>query len=146
MARSEQMTLYQYVNELVTCGAAVLTQQGGLSDEAAKGLMLEIAQRLCETHAANTVYIPAAKRLADLKRNATIWAEYQQDNPEPPYTKRWTSQRAWELAKKYDLTPQRIYIILKQERLDELAEVQPELDGVSDPMDRRAEAAQTEAS
>lgn len=141
MARSEKLKLWQYVAELVDCGMPVLQAQAGLSPAQARAVMLEIAERMCQTHASNTVYIPAARNLADLKRNATIWAEYQRDNPEPPYTKRWTPQRAWELAKQYDLSPQRVYIILKQERLDEVAEVQPELDGVADSMDFQTEPA-----
>lgn len=124
MPRSRRLKLFEYVAELVESGQEVLTQELGLTSDRARDVMLEVAKAVCFRNAKSTVYIPEAAGLANLARNARIWAEYQTDNPEPPFTKKFTPARAMEMAAKYDLTTQQIYNILRGERRHEISERQ----------------------
>lgn len=127
MPRSRRLKLFEYVAELVESGEAVLTQELGLTSVRAQQVMLEVAKAVCFRNAKSTVYIPEAAGLANLERNARIWSEYQADNPEAPFTKKFTPARAMELAVKYDLSPQQIYNILRGERVQEINERQGSL-------------------
>lgn len=127
MPRSRRLKLFEYVAELVESGQEVLTQELGLPSERAHQVMLEVAKAVCFRHAKSTVYIPEAAGLANLARNAGIWSEYQQDNPEAPYTKKFTPARAMELAVKHDLSTQQIYNIIRGERQHEVNQRQGSL-------------------
>ena len=127
MPRSKRMKLPEYVVELVDVGVEVLTQDHGASPERARDLMIQIAKAVCFRNASSTVYIPEADALARLDRNARIWLDYQADNPEPPYTPKFTPARAWELARQHQLSPQQVYSILRGQREQEVSERQAEI-------------------
>ena len=124
MPRSKRLKLYEYVGELVDAGVEVLTQRLQLPADQARDVMLQVAKGVCFKNASSTVYIPAAVNLQNLERNAQLWAEYQQDNPAPPYTRKFSPQRALELAAKYELSPQQVYNILRDQRDAEIDERQ----------------------
>ncbi len=129
MPRSRRLKLYEYVDELVQAGQEVLVAEVGLSSARAREVMLEVAKAVCFRNAKSTVYIPEAANLANLARNARIWADYQVDNPEFPFTRKFTPQRAMELAQQHDLTPQQIYNIIRGEREAEINLRQGHLQG-----------------
>jgi Mor family transcriptional regulator len=127
--RSRRLKLYEYVDELVQAGQEVLVAEVGLSSARAREVMLEVAKAVCFRNAKSTVYIPEAANLANLARNARIWADYQVDNPVAPFTRKFTPQRAMELAQQHDLTPQQIYNIIRGEREAEINLRQGHLQG-----------------
>lgn len=132
MPRSRRLKLFEFVGDLVDAGEEVLVQELGLTGDRGRALAVAIAKAVCFRNAKSTVYIPEAANLANLERNALIWAAYQADNPEPPYTRKFTPARAIELAAQHDLSPQQIYNIIRGEREAEYSSVQGDLPGVSD--------------
>lgn len=131
--RSRRLKLFEFIGDLVEAGEEVLVQECGLTAERARALMLEVAKAVCFRNAKSTVYIPEAANLANLDRNSRIWAEYQVDNPQAPFTRKFTPARAAELAQKHDLSLQQVYNILRAERVAEFSEIQGELPGVGEP-------------
>jgi Mor family transcriptional regulator len=132
MPRSRRLKLFEFIGDLVGAGEEVLMQDLGLTADRAREVMLEVAKAVCFRNAKSTVYIPEAANLANLERNARIWADYQVDNPEPPFTRKYTPARAIELAARHDLSPQQVYNIIRGEREQEISERQDELPGVED--------------
>jgi Mor family transcriptional regulator len=141
--RSRRLKLYDYVGDVVDAGSAVLLESAelGLDADRARALMLKIAKAICDRHAKSTVYIPEAVNLANIERNARIWAAYQTDGNQlrawhggpPTYARRFSPERAQELSLEYDLSTQQIYNIIAQQRAMELDQVQPELPGLEGP-------------
>ena len=127
MPRSRRLKLYEYVADLVESGGQVLVDELQLEPDQARTVMLKVARAVCLKNAKSTVYIPEAANLANVERNGRIWAEYQLDNPEPPYTRKFTPARSQELAVKYDLSPQQIYNILRGEHHAEVSSRQGDL-------------------
>lgn len=130
MARSRRLRLYEFVADLVDLGADVLTTSGRLPAEQSRELMLEIAKAVCFKNAKSTVYIPEAINLANMERNARIWAAYQLDGQAPESARKYSPSRVIELAAAHDLSPQQVYNIIAEQRTDELSLVQPQLTGL----------------
>lgn len=130
MARSRRLKLFEFVSDVVDAGVAVLTTDQQLQPDQARALMLKVARAICERNAKSTVYIPESIRLANMERNASIWAAYQVDGPAPNHTRKFSPQRAIELAGEFDLSPQQVYNIIREQREIELSDVQHELPGL----------------
>ena len=131
MPRSKRLRLAEFVTQLVDCGTDVIVQRMGLPREEADALALAITREFCFRNAKCNVYVPDQANLGRFERNALIWAEYQQDGPAPRHAKKFTTARLHELAERYDLTPQHMYIVLAEQRALELSERQPELPGLA---------------
>lgn len=125
--RSRRLKLYDFVADVVEAGQAVLGTELQLDPARAKAVMLLIARGICEKNAKSLVYIPEAINLALAERNARVWAAYQVDSPA---ARKFTPERAAELAAEHDLSMQMVYRILAEQRAAEMSEVQPELPGL----------------
>lgn len=132
MARNSRLNLYAFVKDMVDVGSTLLRDELGAPADRANELMLKMAQAICFRNAKSTVYIPEAKNLANMERNAMIWAQYQVDGPPPTCTRKYTPPRALELAAAYDLSPQQIYNILSGQRSLEVDQRQGKLTGFAD--------------
>ena len=124
--RSRRLKLYDFVADVVEAGQAVLGAELQLDPARAKAVMLLIARGICEKNAKSLVYIPEAINLALAERNARVWAAYQVDSPA---ARKFTPERAAELAAEHDLSMQMVYRILAEQRAAEMSDVQPELPG-----------------
>lgn len=124
--RSRRLKLYEFVADVVDAGQAVLGAELQLDAAQAKAVMLLIARAICEKNAKSLVYIPEAINLALIERNARVWAAYQLDSPA---ARKFTAERAAELAAEHDLSLQMVYRILAEQRAAEMSDVQPELPG-----------------
>jgi hypothetical protein len=125
--RSRRLKLYDFVADVVEAGQAVLGAELQLDPARAKAVMLLIARGICEKNAKSLVYIPEAINLALAERNARVWAAYQVDSPA---ARKFTPERAAELAAEHDLSMQMVYRILAEQRAAEMSDVQPELPGL----------------
>ena len=128
--RSRKLKLYDFVADVVEAGQAVLGAELQLEPARAKAVMLLIARGICEKNAKSMVYIPEAVNMALAERNARVWAAYQVDSPA---ARKFTSERAAELAAEHDLSMQMVYRILAEQRAAEMSDVQPELPGLDAP-------------
>jgi len=129
--RSRRLKLYDFVSDVVDAGSGVLlAAELGLDAERARSIAIQMAKAICERHAKSTVYIPEAVNLANIERNARIWAAYQVDGGPPTYARRFSPQRAQELSLEYDLSTQQIYNIIAAQRAMELDQLQPQLPGL----------------
>ena len=127
MPRSSRLKLHQFVEDLVKVGQDHLTAQCALPAEAAGAAMIAITRAFCERNAKSLVYIPEAANLAKMERNAIMWAKYQVDGTGPTFARKFTPERLQEIAAEYDLTPQQLYNIFRDERAAELSLLQASL-------------------
>lgn len=130
MPRCKRLKLQEYVADLVSAGTEVLRDDLRMPDSEARATMIRVARAVCHRNAKSTVYIPDAANLRNLERNAAIWSLYQEDSPDPRGGRKFTPQRANELAAQFDLTQQMIYRILRGAREAEISERQAELPGL----------------
>lgn len=135
MPRNSRLKLFDLVKDMVEVTeaaiAAHLTGDRSVDPALVRTIALAAAQQLCFRNAKSTCYIPEAKGLENLERNARIWMAYQVDGYTPAYARKFTPERAMQLAAEYDLSPQQIYNILKAQRADEFADIQGELPGIN---------------
>ena len=135
MPRNSRLKLFDLVKDLVevteSALAAHLTGERAVDPALARTIALSAAQQLCFRNAKSTCYIPEAKGLENLERNVRIWMAYQVDGHTPSYARKFTPERAMQLAAEYDLSPQQIYNILKTQRAAEFADIQAELPGMN---------------
>lgn len=87
-----------------------------------RGLACALVSRLCQQFGGNFWYVPKADALARIERNARIWAEHDGTSDGR------CGVRA--LARRYGLSDQAVWAILREERARHLARVQPELSGL----------------
>lgn len=130
MPRCKRLKFHEYVADLVSAGTEVLCNDLKMQNGDARTTMINVARAVCFRNAKSTVYIPDAANLRNLERNAQIWSLYQEDNADPRGARKYTPQRALELAAQFDLTQQMIYRILRGAREAEIAERQGELPGL----------------
>lgn len=92
----------------------------GITPDAARDAMREIAHKLCREYGGAAIYVPKDDEFTREARNQAIWAEFDGTNQ-------------IELAAKYDLTVMQIYKITNAMRVAHHMRTQPRLPGFDDP-------------
>lgn len=132
MGRSRKLKMYEFVGDVIDCGMRVLIEQGDIAPEKARAMMTEVAKAICFKNAKSNVYIPEARNLENMSRNAGIWQAYQNDGPPPQCNRKFSPARAEELAVQHDLSRQQVYNILAEQRRAESGIRQGELPGLEE--------------
>lgn len=102
--------LYQFIDDMVACGAAILVKDANIPEAQARELSMRIAHQMCFQYARTNLYVPASLDLKTSERDKEIWREYTSDSPT---ARRFTIARVKELSAKYSLTDVHIYNIVR---------------------------------
>ncbi len=92
----------EMISRLVDIGVDVIMKLG-VDQDLARTSMRKIANSLCAEYGGGVMYIPKDREYGASERDEKIWNEFSGDNVP-------------ELAKRYDLTEQMIYQIIREQR------------------------------
>lgn len=88
--------------------------KSGVEQERAQQIGIDIARRIAQVWGGSVIYIPRGLRLKLSERDLKIWQEFNGFNQQ-------------ELARKYQVSVQWVYQIVKKMRKEEIAKRQPNL-------------------
>lgn len=108
MGRRQREKLLVFVEAVVSEGVSILTG-GGMPEEMARQAATQLAKRLCWRFGKSYMYVPASVEFERTERDAEIYRQYGEDGPDG--ARRFTRDRAEQLAEQHDLTVQQIYAI-----------------------------------
>ncbi len=130
MGRRQREKLLVFVEAVVSEGVSILTDKG-MAEAEARRAATALAKRICWRFGKSYMYVPAAIEFARDERDAEIYAAYSVDGPDG--TKRYTRDRADQLAEQHNLTVKQIYAIVRLQKHLELTRRQEALPGFEHP-------------
>lgn len=134
MGRREREKVLAFVETVVSEGTALLTKRG-MAEAEAQAVAVELAKRICWRHAKSWMYVPAALDFGRDDRDAEIYAAYGTDGPDG--ARRFTKDRAEQLAAEHGFTVQHVYRIVRLQKHLEMVARQTPLDGFEHPKNPR---------
>lgn len=134
MGRRQREKLLAFVEAVVSEGVSILTTRG-MAEVDARQAATELAKRICWRYGKSYMYVPASLELERDERDVEIWRQYGVDGPDG--ARRYTRDRAEQLAEQNQLTIQQIYSIVRLQKHLELVARQVPLDGFEHPKNPR---------
>jgi hypothetical protein len=116
--------LPQFVDHVVSIGARAMQEQLGTPEEQARELMRGVAHQLCALYARTDIYVPVYAEFDLSARDKRMWEQYGQDGPTG--SRKYSAERAAEVAADFKLTTHQAYNIFRLVRAREKADIEAE--------------------
>lgn len=134
MGRRQREKLLAFVEAVVSEGVSILTAKG-MPEVEARQASTDLAKRICWRYGKSYMYVPASLEFDRAERDAEIYRQYGVDGAEG--TRRYTRDRAEQLAEQHQLTIQQIYAIVRLVKHQEMTARQGALPGFDHPKNPR---------